>query len=186
MKAFHQLSQTGTVTQYITTFEQQMNLMRRDNPALRDAYYMHSFIFGLHPYIQSHLECLEPTTLQKAMWFARRMEKFAPPPPPSRVVTPFYKKQTVVESAKPHTPSNNTAATVIQQEREKGICYKCKEPWFPGHKKVCKLANQMQIQALQETCPEDAELVYYTADDTEAPPPTDLLGYVLWRIVRTT
>ena len=63
----------------------------------------------------------------------------------------------------PGKPATNNTATIIQQARLKGICYKCKEPWFPGHKKVCKLANQVQIQALQEQCPDDAELVYYTA-----------------------
>lgn len=57
----------------------------------------------------------------------------------------------------------------------KGICYKCKEPWFLGHKKVCKLAHQAQIHALQEACPEDAELVYYTKipEDSEQPPPVE-------------
>lgn len=32
---------------------------------------------------------------------------------------------------------------------------------------MCKLANQAQIQALQENCHEDVELVYYTANSEE-------------------
>ena len=47
-------------------------------------------------------------------------------------------------------PAITKIAAVIQQARIEGICYKCKEPWFAGHKKVYKLANQAQTQALQE------------------------------------
>lgn len=121
VKAFHNLSQTGTVAQYITTFEQQMNLMRRDNPVVPDGYYMHSFISGLHPYIQSHLECFEPATIQKAMWFAGRIKKSIPPAPPPRTFIPFYKKQASLEPAKTFLPSSTPAATMIQQARKKGI-----------------------------------------------------------------
>ena len=75
----------------------------------------------------------------------------------------------------PRTNINNTPA-VIQQARLKGICYKCKETWFPGHKKVCKMSNLAQIQALQEQNPDDTDLVYVTEmseemeQDTVEPP----------------
>lgn len=111
-----------------------MNFMRRDNPTVPDNYYMHSFIAGLNPCIQSHLECLEPASMQKAMWLARTIVKSCPP---VSTATPKYynpQKNIVCDSPKPTVISNAPAATVIQRAREKGVCYKCIEPWFPGHK----------------------------------------------------
>ncbi|VAH61656.1 unnamed protein product [Triticum turgidum subsp. durum] len=172
VRTFHALNQTGSVNDYVLKFEQSMNLLRRDNPALPADYYKASFIAGLSDTIQHYVQCHEPADLQKAIWLARRMEQAQPSKKtPVAYINQPVRRQLQLDLGKP--PPNNTP-TVIQRARMKGICYQCKEPWFPGHKKVCKLANQMQIQALQETCPEDAELVYYTADDTEAPPPTDL------------
>lgn len=139
-------------------FEQKMNLMRRDNPAIPDDYYMNNFISGLNRYIQSQLECLQPTTIQKAMWFARRMENSCPPTP--KTYTRYYKKQATAEINKQHVPVSTPAATVIQQAREKGICYKCKEPWFLGHKQVCKMSQKAQIQALQELNSDKPEVIY--------------------------
>ena len=117
-----------------------MNLMRRDNPAVPDDYYMHSFIAGLNPYIQSHLECLEPTDMTKAMWLARRIEKSCPATTTQKSYVPNYRRGTPGEISKPVIPASTSPATVIQQAREKGICYKCREPCFPGHKQVCKLS----------------------------------------------
>lgn len=127
-----------------------MNLMRRDNLAVPDNYYMHSFISGLNPYIQSHLECLEPADMQKAMWLARRIEKSCPPAATPKPYVPNYKRTTQLETPRSPVPTSTSASAVIQQAREKGICYKCREPWFPGHKQVCKMSQKAQIQALQE------------------------------------
>ncbi|XP_040249281.1 uncharacterized protein [Aegilops tauschii subsp. strangulata] len=150
VKAFHKLTQHATVAQYISEFEQQMNLMRRDNSAVPDNYYLHSFISGLNPYIQSHLECLERTDMQKAMWLARRIEKSCPPSTSQKTYVPNFRRGTQGEIPKPPMATSTAPASVIQQAREKGICYKCGEPWFPCHKPVCKMSQKSQIQALQE------------------------------------
>ena len=109
VKAFHSLTQTSTVAHYISAFEQNMNLMRRDNPAVPDSYYMHSFISGLNPYIQSHLECHQP---ERAMWLARRIEKSCPTPTSYKNSTSYYKKQSTVELNKPTAPLVTPAATI--------------------------------------------------------------------------
>jgi hypothetical protein len=67
VKNFHQLTQQGTVAQYVQEFEKAMNLMRRDNPTLPDDYYFNSFISGLHTYIQCHLQCYKPQDMQSAI-----------------------------------------------------------------------------------------------------------------------
>jgi hypothetical protein len=73
--------------------------------------------------------------------------------------------------------ANAVPATVIQDATVKGLCYKCKEPWFPSHKKVCKLANKNQIQALPAAQAETQDIIYIHEDsdnegeETEHPPP---------------
>jgi hypothetical protein len=47
VRAFHVLTQTSSVSIYVQKFEAVMNLMRRDNPTLREDYYIISFISGL-------------------------------------------------------------------------------------------------------------------------------------------
>ncbi|XP_044356666.1 uncharacterized protein [Triticum aestivum] len=174
VRSFHALTQTCSVNDYILKFEQAMNLMRRDNPALPQDYYKASFISGLNDNIQHHVQCHEPADLQKAIWLAKRMEQ-AQPQKRTTVPTSVFRQVRRRVQFDPGKPGPTNIATVIQQARLKGTCYKCKEPWFPGHKKVCKLANQAQIQALQAACPEDAELVYYTEDldEVDVPPPVE-------------
>lgn len=117
--------------------------MRRDNLALPQDYYKSSFISGLQDNIQHHVQCHEPADLQKAIWLARRIEQAQPQRKIVSTATNFtqVRKQLQFDLGKPG-PTNT--ATIIQQARVKGICYKCKEPWFPGHKKVCKLANKLK------------------------------------------
>lgn len=75
VKQFHDLSQTGTVGQYIEQFERSLNLMRRDNPSLPDDYYTNSFIAGLSDYIQAHLQCNKPKDLQDACGWQEDLNK---------------------------------------------------------------------------------------------------------------
>ena len=75
---FHAAHQTTTVTAYVEQFEQLVNVMRRENPAIPDDYYVSSFVSGLNPYIRSLVECFKPKDLQTAVWYARRMEKSQP------------------------------------------------------------------------------------------------------------
>lgn len=74
VRAFHALTQTSSINDYVLKFEHSMNLMRRDNPALPDDYYKSSFIAGPSNNIQHYVQCHEPPNLQRAMWLARRME----------------------------------------------------------------------------------------------------------------
>jgi hypothetical protein len=72
-------------------------------------------------------------------------------------------------------PANTAPAAVIQEAKIQGLCYKCREPWFPGHKKVCKLANKNQVLALQASQQEHRDIIYITEgsdseDETENPP----------------
>lgn len=55
-----------------------MGLIRRDNPALPDDYYVSSFVAGLQEYTQHHLQFHKPRDIQEAMWMARRIEQSNP------------------------------------------------------------------------------------------------------------
>jgi len=73
-----------------------------------------------------------------------RRHVYQPMPYQNRKVV--YLDPTAKQLVKPQT----TPASIIQQAIIKGVCYKCKEPWFPGHKQVCKMGTKAQVQAIQE------------------------------------
>lgn len=168
----HALTQTGSVKEYVLQFEHSMNLMRRDNPALPDSYYMNSFIFGLTDSIQHYIQCHEPPNLQKAIWLARRLEQAQAP---KRHVFQQQQHLPVKRQVQfvPNRPQNISPSAVIEQARQKGVCYKCNEKWFPGHRKVCKMSQQNQVQALQTQIPDHADIIYFTDydEDGDEPPP---------------
>ena len=69
-------------------------------------------------------------------------------------------------------PANATPPEVIQESTIKGLCYKCKEPWFPGHKKVCKLATKNQVQAMQAAQAETTDIIY-VVEESDSEEETD-------------
>lgn len=76
---FHGLRQTGTVTEYITKFEELLGLVKQDNPSLQDSYFITSFVSGLQEPIQHHLQCHKPNSLTNTFWYAKRLEQAHPP-----------------------------------------------------------------------------------------------------------
>lgn len=177
VNSFHAISQTSTVAVYVEQFEQLVNCMRRENPAIPNDYYVTSFLSGLNPYIRSHVECFKPPDMQTAVWYARRMEK-ATATAQSKPYYPQPKRQVVFEPAKPPlAATTQNRNTIIQQAKQNQVCYKCREPWVPDHRQVCKMSQKAQVQALQATEEENAEIIYVT--DFEDPdleqmvPPSD-------------
>ncbi|VAI19539.1 unnamed protein product [Triticum turgidum subsp. durum] len=123
-----------------------MNLMRRDNPAIPEDYYLNNFISGLSPYIQRHLECLKPKDMQSAIWYARRVEK-ASLAQQQKLYTPQVRTQVIFDQPKQPIvptvappPTNRNA--IIEQAKLNQVCYKCREPWVPGHRQVCKVSQK--------------------------------------------
>jgi hypothetical protein len=99
-----------------------MNLMRRDNPALPEDYFFISFIAGLTPYLQSHVEVQKPTNMQQAIWYARRTEPACPPAQQqSKSYFPQTRRQVQFDFPKqvpaPPVSSSNNPANIIQQAR---------------------------------------------------------------------
>jgi hypothetical protein len=110
--------------------------------------------------------------MHEAIWYAWRIDQ-ANPQRKASYQFPFQqnKRQQPTELSKPATTAVSPTAPsdVIQQAQLKGVCYKCKENWFPGHKKVCKMSNTAQIQALQHHPHPTPDILYVTecVDDVE-------------------
>lgn len=96
------------------------------------------------------------------MWMARILEQAANIK--KSPFTPFSVRRQVnfvmpkTQTVPPCYPTPNQA--LIQQARQKGICFRCKEPWVPGHRQICKLSQKNQVLAIQELTTEQPEVVY--------------------------
>ena len=168
---FHAAHQTTTIAAYVEHFEQLVNGMRRENPAIPNDYYVSNFVSGLNPYIRSLVDCFKPEDLQTAVWYARRMEKSQPPSQSvqNKQYVPQPRRQVLFEQPKPlvanATPNRNV---IIQQAKQNQVCYKCREPWVPGHRQVCKMNRRAQIQALHAQEEGNPETIYVADyDDNE-------------------
>jgi len=119
----------------VEKFEKLMSLVKRGNPMLSETYFVSSFISGLKDYIQHHLQCYKPATLSQAFWYAKRLEQATPPQRKQPFLFPTQKpqKQWVKD-----TKEKDQIAPNIAELRAVGKCFKCREPWVPGHNKVCK------------------------------------------------
>jgi hypothetical protein len=165
---FHNLKQTGTVLDYVEKFEEMVSMVKRHNPSLTDNYFISSFISGLKDNIQYHVQCHKPTILSQAYWFAKRLEQS----------TPSYKKFTNFASTHQKvqkTEVKEPNATNLAELRAAGKCFKCREPWVPGHTKVCKAKQIYSVIVLNNEGQEEIAVVEDSADGVEqrdTTPPT--------------
>jgi len=154
---FHNLKQTGTVSEYVDKFEEFMGLVKRNNPSLPEDYFISSFVSGLKEHIQHHLQCHKPTTLTNAYWYAKRLEQTQP------VVKKFPFANSTMKTPKPWVKDKEVkdqANPTIADLRAAGKCFKCREPWVPGHTKVCKGKQNFSVILIQdEAGQENAHLV---------------------------
>ncbi|RLN10016.1 retrotransposon protein, putative, unclassified [Panicum miliaceum] len=129
---FHNLKQVGSVVDYVDKFEEMVIMVRRNCPHLPETYYISSFRSGLKDSIQYHLQCHRPTALSQAYWYAKRLEQ----------ASPAFKKYTSAippqKFQKTWNKEKDTTGPSIAELRAAGKCFKCREPWVPGHTKVCK------------------------------------------------
>jgi len=155
------------VTEYVEKFEELMSLVKRNNPALSEVYFVSSFISGLKDYIQHHLQCYKPSTLSQAFWYAKRVEQANPVPkkPQFQIQNPRLQKPWV-KDAKDKEPPPVTIADL----RAAGKCFKCREPWVPGHAKVCKGKQVYSVIVVEnEEGKEEVAVISYdtTSEDAE-------------------
>lgn len=144
-KAFIGLNQEGTIEAYIDKFENMMTQVKRNNSALKEGYFLDYFVSGLKGYIKTPLKSLEPKTLVEAYSHARNYEnsqsyKKAISWNQSTNSTGQYQGSTQNKwnnaGTKQESSDKTTAGSGNKWNR--GKCFKCNEPWVPGHSKACK------------------------------------------------
>jgi hypothetical protein len=163
---FRHLEQTGAVTSYIDSFEELMGELAMKDPAPTEAYFIANFISGLKDYIKVHLKSHNPATLVQAYSLARNYESSRQKkalPDSGRWPSKAYQSRSLPTAGKKDSKEDKSTVTT---RWEKGRCFKCQEPWVPGHNKVCKFQNQIQLIAIED---EDSLL----QESTEATEPIE-------------
>jgi len=143
---FHNLKQTTSVTEFVEKFEELMSSVKRTNPSLTESYFVSSFVSGLKEYIQHHLQCYKPSNLSQAFWYAKRLEQANPPQKKTSFVGTTFKPQ---KTWNKETKDKDQSSPNIAELRAAGKCFKCREPWIPGHAKVCKAKQVYSLLVME-------------------------------------
>ena len=128
-----------------------MDLVKRNNPSLQEEYFVSNFIAGLKDYIQHHLQCHKPTSLTQPFWFARRLEQATYQPKRYTVFPQVPKPVKQWNKDQKPTESKDDTNPTIANLRAAGKCFKCREPWIPGHTKVCKGKQTFSMILVENT-----------------------------------
>jgi deoxyribodipyrimidine photolyase len=65
----------SSVSEYTDKFEDKMANYRKENPEVKEAYYIKCYVNGLRGEIKHYMEPLKPATLSEAVVYAKDMEK---------------------------------------------------------------------------------------------------------------
>nr|XP_027118736.1 uncharacterized protein LOC113735978 [Coffea arabica] len=177
IEEFNKLVQTGTVADYLEKFEMLKALVMPSLPHLSDSYYKACFMSGLKEEIVNMVKMSKPETLAVAIEIAKLQEKnlkaiqkiqkptttnFSNHRPPNKMTpTPRWN-----QNHPKHTNQNQDQKTSNQNQfkritptefnlrREKGLCYKCAEPYTLGH--VCKQSHVHFLLAEEAETREEA------------------------------
>eukprot|EP00253_Pinus_taeda_P023718 PITA_23718 len=142
------LQQTGTVGEYITTFE----ALAFRTWGLSDGFYTECFISGLREAIKAQVLLHHPPTWIEACKVARNVES---------ALAAQYSRPNFSAKGRPPQAHNTTQTLKVQkvspaemaERRKQGLCYYCDEKYSPGHK--CKEPNFFQIGATDYSSTEE-------------------------------
>ncbi|KAH0644546.1 hypothetical protein KY284_032430 [Solanum tuberosum] len=158
--SFNKLIQMETVDQYQDKFEELTSYMTIINPLLNETHLVASFISGLKPELKPLVKLANLTALLDAYEIAKLYEEslhalipFVPNPRPVAITYPRNPQPNVVRPPIVHPPNQaplritypnqrpqvrapfkpNTLPPNLEALRVQGLCYMCKEKYFPGH-----------------------------------------------------
>uniref|UniRef100_A0A0E0CZI5 Reverse transcriptase domain-containing protein n=1 Tax=Oryza meridionalis TaxID=40149 RepID=A0A0E0CZI5_9ORYZ len=138
--SFRNLKQFSSVDTYIDKFEEVMALVKCKQPHLTESFFLDYFISGLKDHIKRPLKSLHVATLVDAYEHARNYDV---PPRASSVIqfTP------VKEPFKPQPKVllKDDKLVPLPAPKSFGKCFKCNDPWVPGHGKVFKATKQIYL-----------------------------------------
>jgi hypothetical protein len=143
--SFKHTDQTSSVSSYIDTFEELMGKIRLRNPSLTEDYFVGCFVSGLKGHIKVPLRSYALVNLVQVYALAKNYEHTSQRRNTSNSYRWSSKGTTLTKNLvteKNEKPDDKIKST-SRWEKEK--CFKCQEPWVPGHNKVCKFKNQVHL-----------------------------------------
>jgi hypothetical protein len=127
-----------------------MGKLTMKDPTLNEAYFVANFISRLKDYIKVHLRCHNPATLVQAYSLARNYESTCQKKPmldTTKWPNKSYQPRIQASVVKKDSSEDKQPVTI---KWEKGKCFKCQEPWTPGHNRICKFKNQIHLIAIED------------------------------------
>ncbi|KAF4362503.1 hypothetical protein G4B88_023916 [Cannabis sativa] len=137
---FFEFRQSGTVDEYCEGFLELLAPLE----GVSDAVALGQFLSGLKRGLKEELRLFEPSTLNKAMEMAAKIENknqslFGNRSPWGNSKYPSHhedRKSTEFppKDRKPMGQYRRMTDSELQEKRRKGICYRCDNKWSPGHR----------------------------------------------------
>jgi hypothetical protein len=180
----------ATVSEYTDKFEDKMANYRKENPDVKEAYYIKCYINGLRGEIKHYMKPLKPSTLYEAVVYAKDMEK-------GMLATAQSHNKRLLSAtgnnkqgfsgqfqSKPKFSSDPITATPGQKKEqeptgskpeakftEPGMCKYCGQKWFFGHR--CQQFRRLNLMAAEETNDSEEEQFHDTLPEEtpESSPP---------------
>ncbi|KAL0420986.1 UNVERIFIED_CONTAM: hypothetical protein Slati_3121500 [Sesamum latifolium] len=170
---FNMLRQETTVHEYLIRFEELESHMLIFNKNLDETFFMMKFISGLKEEIKGYVATMNPTTLDQTIVLARRQENIV-----NALLRKINQQQKNNQSKAPFKPQNKSlpyktsfkpsfkprdeasqprrflTEAEVRARKEKNLCYKCDEPYSPGHRcrirQVHMMLSEEEAKAYEE------------------------------------
>ncbi|KAL0376670.1 UNVERIFIED_CONTAM: hypothetical protein Scaly_0784600 [Sesamum calycinum] len=184
---FNMLHQDTTVNAYLEKFEVLEAHMLIFNKNLDEAFFMMKFISGLKEEIKGYVATMKPTTLDQAIVLARKQESmvnailrktnqhqktnqgkpiFKPPnkgPPYKPSFKPSFRYRE--ENSQ---PKRFLTEAEVRARKEKNLCYKCDEPYTPGHRCKYRQVHMLMTEEEAKAYEEGEEQIEDSPEDEDA------------------
>ena len=139
------LTQTGTVTEYRSHFNQLVYHIRLYNPAVtRGSFLVSQFILGLKEELRYNVTAQQPTTVAQAYVAALAFESAG------KLKKTFVKKDGFIskfgDKGKVGTGELWKAQQLKDYRRANGLCFKCGDKYSPAH--VCAKPEGVQLKVM--------------------------------------
>ncbi|XP_074313633.1 uncharacterized protein LOC141648817 [Silene latifolia] len=135
VEEFNKLSQTGSLEDYLDSFEHLKGLMLQRNRLLPDQYFLDSFVGGLKPAVKPFVKAFKPETLSEAVEYARLQEEtisatkinkpvLDKPPQPRPNYTNFQTQYRPGQTYQKNDPKNTPAGHNYQKQNTQMTPYR--------------------------------------------------------------
>jgi hypothetical protein len=143
------LKQTGSVIDFIATFEQ----LAIRTEGLSDEFYLECFISGLKEAIHAHVCMHHPITWLQACTLALEVETILQAQPLHSSV-PNHPRPGATTAPTQTLKVQKVSPTEMEERRKQGLCYYCDDKYAPGHK--CHEQKFFQIDGSEDRMSDEA------------------------------